>query len=260
MKNFIQDLSVAIIIAIAAFVAFNAHATPGNNGGGGGGCGVGQQTNGCGSSASGTGIGTGGSASNANDIRNVNTATGGAGGAGGSGTGIGVGTGGQGGSASSGAVSGSLSGALSGSSSGAQSGASATNSAGASASSGSTSSSSSDNQSYNALTTQDNSKFYSFGAPASTAVPTAHTCMSTNAMAWSATILSYSQTKQGMDVACTLVLMADKAERQCQYQSATLLQRRALKLLDKGMDDEMVAAVFPDRANLSAQQCAELGE
>lgn len=102
------------------------------------------------------------------------------------------------------------------------------------------------------------SKIFSFAAPAWTKVPSAVDCTHSDAMAWSATVASYSRTKQFTGAVCAMLDMADKADNSCQYGTAALLRREAMQRLVDDMTPEALQAVFPDRPNLSPVACADL--
>jgi hypothetical protein len=113
-------------------------------------------------------------------------------------------------------------------------------------------------ESYNALNISDHSKFITFGAPAWTNVPSAHNCTHSDAMAWSATLASYSRTKQYTGPVCAMLQLADKAEASCQYQTANLLKREAMAQMNPGMEDDVLNIIFPARVNLTPIECSEL--
>jgi hypothetical protein len=102
------------------------------------------------------------------------------------------------------------------------------------------------------------SKMFAFAAPAWTKVPSAVDCTHSDAMAWSATIASYSRTKQFTGAVCAMLDMADKADNSCQYGTAALLRREAMVRLVDDLTPEALQAVFPERPNLTPMACADL--
>lgn len=189
-------------LAILA-LAFSAHATkPGNNGGGNGGCGVGQQTNGCGTTPS---------TPATSSTTNAPVANGGQGG-----TGIGLGIG----SAESSAKASSTSGAISGSKSSSEAAGGSVGNVGV-----------------------ETGNTYVAPAPVFTVVPHSNGGIVTKSHAvslgWS--LLSWSKSEQQMDPFVAGERLAADLERNCQFESASMLRQH------------MAALTFPSYRELPAQ-------
>lgn len=195
-----------LTFAIAIFaLAFSAHATkPGNNGGGNGGCGVGQQTNGCGTTPSTPATGSTTNAPVAN------------GGQGGTGIGVGLGIG----SAESSAKASSTSGAISGSKSSSEAAGGSVGNVGV-----------------------ETGNTYVAPAPVFTVVPHSNGGIVTKSHAvslgWS--LLSWSKSEQQMDPFVAGERLAADLERNCQFESASMLRQH------------MAALTFPSYRELPAQ-------